>query len=103
MISIPALLSTGAWAAIVVGIIIAFGRTEGGGWSIAGGVARGVRDWSRERRAERSTSSSSSPSSGQLPPMAIPSMPAKRPAARRRAAAPEAELEEVATRRLDRT
>ena len=41
MISIPALLSTGAWAAVTIGLIVAFGRTEGGAWSIVGGVARG--------------------------------------------------------------
>lgn len=70
MISIPALLSTGAWAAITIALIVAFGRTEGGAWSIVGGVARGVRDWSRERLAVRSRSSS--PFSGQLPPMRIP-------------------------------
>jgi hypothetical protein len=71
MISIPALLSTGAWAAITIALIVAFGRTEGGAWSIVGGVARGVRDWSRERLAARPRSSS--PFSGQLPPMQIPS------------------------------
>ena len=79
MISIPALLSTGAWAAVTIGLIVAFGRTEGGAWSIVGGVARGVRDWSRERLAPRTRSSS--PFSGQLPPMRIPSGAAPRPAA----------------------
>jgi hypothetical protein len=78
MISIPALLSTGAWAAVTIGLIVAFGRTEGGAWSIVGGVARGVRDWSRERLAPRSRSSS--PFSGILPPMHIPAGTASHPA-----------------------
>jgi len=80
MISIPALLSTGAWAAVTIGLIIAFGRTEGGAWSIVGGVARGVRDWSRERRT--APRRSSSPFLGELPPMQIPAGGAPLPAVR---------------------
>lgn len=99
MISIPALISTGAWAAITVALIVAFGRTEGGAWSIVGGVARGVRDWSRERLATRTRSSS--PFSGQLPPMRIPASDAPRraaPPAASRAEPPTATLEELDNR-----
>jgi hypothetical protein len=98
MISIPALLSTGAWAAVTIGIVVAFGRTEGGAWSIVGGVARGVRDWSRERRARRTASSS--PFSGSLPPMRIPavSAPASTRRSRRPVAPPAASVEDIAER-----
>ena len=91
MISIPALLSTGAWAAVTIGLIVAFGRTEGGAWSIVGGVARGVRDWSRERLTTRTRSSS--PFSGPLPPMRIQTTPA--------AAVPTAHIEDDATRPIE--
>jgi hypothetical protein len=44
-----ALLSTAGWV-VLVGVILAlFGTTEGGAWSIAGSVARGVRDWAGNR------------------------------------------------------
>ena len=44
-----ALLGTAGWV-LLVGVILAlFGTTEGGAWSIAGGVARGVRDWAASR------------------------------------------------------
>jgi hypothetical protein len=43
--SLLAVLSTAGWV-VLVGVLLAlFGRTEGGAWSIAGTVARGVRDW----------------------------------------------------------
>ena len=96
MISIPALLSTGAWAAVTIGLIVAFGRTEGGAWSIVGGVARGVRDWSRERLAARTRSSS--PFSGQLPPMRIPAVAVPRHAAP--TPQPTATIEEYGDRQI---
>ena len=40
-----ALLSTIVWILIVAVILGLFGTTSGGAWSIAGSVARGVRDW----------------------------------------------------------
>jgi hypothetical protein len=40
-----ALLGTVAWILVVVVLLGLFGTTDGGAWSIAGGVARGVRDW----------------------------------------------------------
>jgi hypothetical protein len=92
MISIPALISTGAWAAITVALIVAFGRTEGGAWSIVGGVARGVRDWSRDRLAARTRSSS--PFSGQLPPMRIPAGSAEPPRRTAPAEPPTATVED---------
>ena len=99
MISIPALLSTGAWAVITIALIVAFGRSEGGAWSIVGGVARGVRDWSRDRLAARSRSSS--PFSGQLPPMQIPSTPRPAPVAPPQAGPAEtAVVEDLGDRRL---
>lgn len=96
MISIPALLSTGAWAAMTIGLIVAFGRTEGGAWSIVGGVARGVRDWSRERLVARARSSS--PFSGLLPPMRIPAGPAPRHA--KPETPPAATVEEFGDRQI---
>ena len=36
MLSIPALLLTAAWVLIVGLILVLFGRTAGGAWSIAG-------------------------------------------------------------------
>jgi hypothetical protein len=45
MLSIPALLLTAGWVVLVLVILVLFGRTVGGAWSIAGGVARGVREW----------------------------------------------------------
>ena len=50
MLSIPALVLTAGWVVLVGLILVLFGRTVGGAWSIAGGVARGVRDWAGQRR-----------------------------------------------------
>ena len=74
-----AAISTLAWVALVGVIIGLFGREEGGAWSIAGGVARGVRDWSRGRRAAHTRTSS--PFAGQLEPMHIAAGATPRPAA----------------------
>lgn len=41
-----AMLATAAWVVLVFTILALFGSTSGGAWSIAGSVARGVRDWS---------------------------------------------------------
>ena len=49
MLSIPALLMTAGWVVLVGIILVLFGRTAGGAWSIAGGVARGVRSWAADR------------------------------------------------------
>jgi hypothetical protein len=91
-------LSTLAWLVFTVSVVVLFGRSEGGGWSIAGGVARGVRDWSRERRA--ALTRSSSPFSGTLPPMHIPATPVRRRAAREQAApkTPSATVEDLGDR-----
>jgi hypothetical protein len=63
MLSIPALVLTAAWVVVVSVILALFGRTAGGAWSIAGGVARGVRDWAGHRADRpRPTSPKSSPS-----------------------------------------
>ena len=56
-----AAISTLAWVALVGVIIGLFGREEGGAWSIASGVARGVRDWSAERRRRAPARTSSTP------------------------------------------
>ncbi len=53
MLSIPALLLTAAWVILVSVILALFGRTAGGAWSIAGGVARGVRSWASQRAEPR--------------------------------------------------
>ena len=58
MLSIPALLLTAAWVIVVSVILALFGRTAGGAWSIAGGVARGVRDWVGTRVDPRPVSTS---------------------------------------------
>jgi hypothetical protein len=50
--------------------VVLFGRTEGGAWSIAGAVARGVGDWSSARREQRGTPTS--PFVDAMPPMRIP-------------------------------
>jgi len=89
-------LSTLAWLVFTVSFVVLFGRTEGGGWSIAGSVARGVRDWSRERRAVRSRSSS--PFSGSLPPMHIPRGAAPRTTARPPVEQPTAVVEDMGDR-----
>ena len=64
MLSIPALLLTAAWVVVVSVILALFGRTAGGAWSIAGGVARGVRDWAGHRvdRAPSTPTVASAPS-----------------------------------------
>jgi hypothetical protein len=66
MLSIPALLLTAAWVVVVAVILALFGRTAGGAWSIAGTVARGVRDWAgsgpTSASGPRATSSPSRPS-----------------------------------------
>ena len=49
MISIPALVLTAGWIVLVAVILVLFGRTAGGAWSIAGGVVRGVRSWASQR------------------------------------------------------
>ncbi len=49
MISIPALVLTAGWVVLIAVILVLFGRTPGGAWSIAGSVARGVRDWAANR------------------------------------------------------
>jgi hypothetical protein len=62
-----AAISTLAWVALVGVIIGLFGREEGGAWSIASGVARGVRDWTTERRRPpRSPARSSSSPKAEL-------------------------------------
>jgi len=92
-------LSTLAWLIFTVVFVALFGRTEGGGWSIAGSVARGVRDWSRERLAVRTRSSS--PFSGTLPPMRIPAGAARRSTAERPPVEqPTAVVEDKGVRRI---
>lgn len=68
-----ALLTTAGWV-VLVGVILAlFGSTEGGAWSIAGSVARGVRDWAgtrgdtSARTASLAAPSSSSPGARSAP------------------------------------
>jgi hypothetical protein len=56
--SILAVISTLGWVLIVGVLLGLFGRTEGGAWSIAGSVARGVRDWSTSRIPARPGTSS---------------------------------------------
>ena len=51
--SLPALLLTAGWIVLVVLILMLFGRTAGGAWSIAGSVARGVREWAGSRPVDR--------------------------------------------------
>lgn len=65
MLSIPALLMTAGWVVLVGIILVLFGRTAGGAWSIAGGVARGVRSWAAPDRVEPrlATRSPASPAS----------------------------------------
>jgi hypothetical protein len=48
--SIYPLIATIGWFVLTIGLLVVFGRTEGGAWSIASGVARGIRDWSSARR-----------------------------------------------------
>ena len=45
MISLTALLLTAGWVVLVILILALFGGTAGGAWSIAGGLARGLREW----------------------------------------------------------
>ena len=49
MLSIPALLLTAGWLVLVGVILVLFGRTAGGAWSIAGSVARGITEWAGSR------------------------------------------------------
>ena len=63
MLSIPALILTAAWAVVVAILLVLFGRTAGGGWSIAEGVARGIRDWAARAADGPARPSSPSPSS----------------------------------------
>ena len=58
MLSLPALLLTAGWVVVVAVILVLFGRTAGGAWSIAGGLARGVRSWADPRREHPPTVSS---------------------------------------------
>jgi hypothetical protein len=58
MLSLPALLLTAGWVVLVALILVLFGRTAGGAWSIAGGLARGVRSWADARREQLPTVSS---------------------------------------------
>jgi hypothetical protein len=73
MLSIPAVVLTAIWVAIVSAILVLFGRTVGGGWSIAGSVARGVRDWAGNRAGGRRVVSTSPRSAGAALPAARPS------------------------------
>jgi hypothetical protein len=73
MLSLPAVVLTAIWVAIVSAILVLFGRTAGGAWSIAGSVARGVRDWATNRAADRRVVSTSPRSVGAAPPAARPS------------------------------
>jgi hypothetical protein len=72
MLSIPALLMTAGWVVLVVVILVLFGRTSGGAWSIAGTVARGVRDWAGTRSdASRPASPSSDSPASPSPTAAV--------------------------------
>jgi hypothetical protein len=59
--SILALLGTIGWFVLTVALLVLFGRTEGGGWSIASGVARGIHAWSSARRRSSRPPSSQAP------------------------------------------
>ena len=48
--NVLALLGTVGWIVVVGVILRLFGTTEGGAWSIVGGVARGVRSWAGSHR-----------------------------------------------------
>ena len=58
-----ALLATAGWIVLVAVILALFGTTSGGAWSIAGSVARGVRDWSGHEDARADTASVTPPTS----------------------------------------
>ena len=65
MLSIPALLMTAGWVVLVGIILVLFGRTAGGAWSIAGGVVRGVRSWASQQAVP--PRGATSPSAGPSP------------------------------------
>ena len=90
--STATLIMTLAWVALVGVLLGLFGRSEGGAWSIAGDVARGVRSWAGQRRTlEAASSGSPSPRSRATSPSTSPA-PASPAAA---SPSDRAELEEL--------